>query len=407
MFNKSNLLKLLFLIFTINNINLCFASDINTEKQIINIINNSDSTMIVSHDIPSETEATINIELKKIDLANDLLKSGILNDSEEQIINAIKMGIDINKVKVFGKMPLVVAGLLNKPKAFKLLLENAIYDSKSNQYNSQEISGYLYSNYKCQCELYLNSYLKTHGKDWCQSAIFNNLIINAINDGDLESAIYILNRTKNLYIIHKHIHNKNLFGNDDSRLPFCGGGSRSKERNCNGNGNEEDLISKVINSRFQRPISLAWSRKSEQYSSKQIIEFLKIAIEIGYNPNAIWMNKHCFTKLFTSPDILEFFLKNGSDPNHRMLLYDYTSSNSNPKQPYYTYPIFLAISYGNKESVKLLLSHGAFKDQIGTCPEAFPRYSGLQEAYPLMAALRWQKQDIVQLLTELNCKLQD
>ena len=89
MFNKPNLLKLLFLIFTINNINLCFASDIDTGKQVINIINNSDSTMIVSHDIPSETEAKINIELKKIDLANDLLKSGILNDSEEQIINAI------------------------------------------------------------------------------------------------------------------------------------------------------------------------------------------------------------------------------------------------------------------------------------------------------------------------------
>ena len=65
MFNKSNLLKLLFLIFTINNINLCFASDIDTGKQIINIINNSDSIMIVSHDIPSETEATINIEFKK------------------------------------------------------------------------------------------------------------------------------------------------------------------------------------------------------------------------------------------------------------------------------------------------------------------------------------------------------
>ena len=390
MFNKSNLLKLLFLIFTINNINLCFASDIDTGKQVINIINNSESTMIVSHDIPSETEATINIELKKIDLANDLLKSGILNDSEEQIINAIKMGIDINKVKVFGKMPLVIASLLNKPKVFKLLLENAIYDSKSNSFNSQTFSGYLYSNYKCQCELYLNSYLKTHSKDWCQSAdflaMFDNLIINAINDGDLESAIYILNRTKNLYIIHKHIHNKALFGTVRSTI---------FEFN-------EDCITQVINS------SLKGNKvRSVPYSSIQIIEFLKIAIEIGYNPNTIWMNKNCFTKLFTSPDILEFFLKNGSDPNHRMLLYDYTSSNSNPKQPYYTYPIFLAISYGNKEAIKLLLSHGAFKDQIGTCPEGFPRYSGLQEAYPLMAALRWQKQDIVQLLTELNCKLQD
>ena len=311
------------------------------------------------------------------------------------------MGIDINKVKVFGRIPLVVAGLLNKPKAFKLLLENAIYDSKSNQYNSQEISTYLYCNYKCQCELNLNSYLKTHGKDWRESVnlnMFNNLITNVIDDGDLESAIYILNRTKNLYIIHKHIHNTHLFGIDESRMSFQNIGNH---RNYN-NHSVEDSIARVINSGLKDN-----KVRSVPYSSMQIIEFLKIAIEIGYNPNAIWKNKSCFAKLFTSPDILEFFLKNGSDPNHRMLLYDYTSSNSHSSQPVYTYPIFLAISYGNKEAVKLLLSHGAFKDQMGVCPGYLLYYDNSKEAYPLMAALRWQKQDIVQLLTELNCKFQD
>ncbi len=109
---KKNLFPLLIFLSIVN----CYGSN---NPQSINIFNNTDEPVAVAFQLPEHTAA--NIELKKIDLLQNALYQGILNDSEAVIRQAICDGADINLEKN-GKSPLLWATHLRKNVALKTLL---------------------------------------------------------------------------------------------------------------------------------------------------------------------------------------------------------------------------------------------------------------------------------------------
>lgn len=94
----------------------------------VEIVNNTDQVLKFKCEVPENTEAIISAEFTKLD-PQELLFTGIYNDSVEEIENAIKAGADINKQKE-GKSPLLYALELKKQNAFEALVKHgaSVYD---------------------------------------------------------------------------------------------------------------------------------------------------------------------------------------------------------------------------------------------------------------------------------------
>jgi ankyrin repeat protein len=93
-----------------------------TEKQTIEILNHTDLSVNANVPIPEHTKALIELTKLNLPYIQEALYKAILNNSAEEVRQAIFLGADVNHDKE-GKTPLLFAILLKCSKAVEALLE--------------------------------------------------------------------------------------------------------------------------------------------------------------------------------------------------------------------------------------------------------------------------------------------
>lgn len=294
---------------------------------------------------------------KQIDPVNAqaMLHNAIINDSAEEINQSVQIGANINQGKD-GKSSLMWATLLRKPSAVKTLLElGAEADEKLVQYAIQlfDIKSAALMAIQSGC---INSGFKSANMREFNgnNRINSTLLAHAIIQGDFESAIFLLKNNASIGCV-----NDQYIGN---KIISC-------------------IIKHFTN--------------TDSDSDTLILEMCHELLNSGYQPDGIWSYAQDIrwpedneANIFYKEKLLKFFLNNGANPNYFRRQYS-------PYEEWKSLPIFQAIYYGNKQSVKILLDAGA--DVNAQVPSANSRYP---VSSPIKFAIDQGKPDIVEILLE-------
>lgn len=245
---------------------------------VIRVTNNSNKPYPVEMYIPEFTKALINIEFKKIKDPQDMLYKAILDDSADEVIQAIQAGADVNFEKD-GRSPIFYAVLLRKSNVIEALIQ--------------------------------------HG-----ALVGDNLLLAGINLGNTE--------TNALLIRASNIHDQNFF---ELYQNVCS--NKSFQTALLLLNKVDKLEESTINKCMYRTLSIS-------LLADVCAELVQKLIDLGFDVNGSFKYP---IQIFAHDKVFSLFIKNGLDPNKR-LLGDTT-------------PLFLAIPWGKKEIVKMLIDLGA------------------------------------------------
>ncbi len=339
------------------------------KDQTIEVVNSSDATLTLEHGVPEYTKVLI--ALKKIDPLQYQLNKAIMDDSPEGIRNAINAGANIHRSRV-GKAPLLVAVLCGRTKAVEELLKYGATTKFDSEFDSTLLtyavrvgdfkSAFLLLNKACDMknDSYLN-YAKGR---------FQSFLREALNQCNLDSALYLLKESPRFFGKNEWITNKST-GKKEWIL--------------------KDAISMArIFELFAKMAKPATGKKTwilkDAVSMARILGIMQDLLDHGYKANSIW-SENVEHILYRNTAVLELFIENGADPNY------------NPN-----YPIFRALNIGNKDGIEALIDWGARLDKTVTV-SCFCR-RGCQNPTPLKYAINHGLSgDIVELLVSHDAKL--
>jgi ankyrin repeat protein len=274
-----------------------------------------------------------------------MLHEAILNDSAEEIRNAIQVGADINLGKD-GKAPLWWAILNDKYTAVKTLLEfGASTDESLLQFAMQRTL--IRSAILIAQKLGRNLDAITHeGKTLLQLAVSNH---------DYEAVLLLINAGSHVSG-YESIDFSGCLVTLMERIVMCLNGCN--EKTC------IELIQKLLDRGFK--INEMWNLtrsdiRSAVYNNETV---LKLIIKNGANPNYVFEQKCCFPSLFWTPlykaindnnkQVVEILLNAGANINQMANL----SSVYRTLKGIST-PLSFAIYHGNKDIIGLLVERGA------------------------------------------------
>ncbi len=304
----------------------------------IKIYNNSNQQLTATHNVPEYSQVLI--ETTKLPELQTILHSGILNNSAQEILDAVKLGANVN-LEIDGKLPIFIAISLKKINAIEVLkkigavipsLDNMMYRAIIND-NPDQIR------YAVNSGANVNSLGKAI--PWAK----NNAIVALLECGAVPSFDHVEQSIKVGDIKSALLLLKNL--------PKHARDSRKFKQNI--------LHSKDI---FQYVVS-----ELDPFAIFELqLEFLQLLIDYGYNingssytnpsiysdqsPASAWVN--AIESPFYSDKILELLMKNGANPNQ--CIYDGGTI---------WHPLFIAIQSNNTRAVKFLLNAGADINLIG------------------------------------------
>lgn len=230
----------------------------------------------------------------------DMLHKAILNNSIEEMRQAINAGADVNR-QHNGKSPLFWAVILKRSNTIEYLLECGAKDDVSiiqHAVNQQDIKSAVLIAKSCNFNL---------------DAVYagDTLIRHASNAIDFESALILLKSGANPDL--------------RSDKPMKGGSMLG-------------LAVNII-------VNKSWPQKTIDSAFELIQEILNR----GYDVNNLWQLE--FNNMGVRDlEIIKFMKKNGVDVNHQVIRNGYAGSWT---------PLFLAIRSHDKAKIKLLLDYGA------------------------------------------------
>lgn len=325
--------KLISLSFICCSLSLGNSAALPKQQSVVKIINKGsyavNATQTVA--VPSNMQATITTELAAIGFFSNIqleLLKAILKDDAGLIKSIILAGANINQ-EIGAEKPLAIAAINRKPKAFQALLESGA--DFNIMCGSEKLVFY--------CIINLNNSFSCDCNNCCTSC--NNCCSMPCNDSSC--SVHGCNDSN-----EKNIKPATLLikkGADLSGWPYS-----------------EDIM--------------YWALQGNS------IELIAELIKRGYEPNRI-TNITC-VRLQSFPKILEFFLKNGLNPNAEI------EREVNSQMPWT--PLTMALQYGCIQSVKLLLEAGAD-----------PHLAGPQ--LPLDYAIKSGNLEAIELLMQYEAKL--
>jgi ankyrin repeat protein len=304
-------------------------------------------------------------------LAQQMLHRGILNNSAEVIRDAIAAGADINSFKEINSYPLSFAVLMNKSEAVGELLRNNAQAVKNPANDMHSRYGQLLDNAinmgHAESVLVILTKIATD-KRWipyCEGQ-YHTCLKSSLEKRNVEAMIFLLKNGAQFIGKNKQLLNgRNDIKNTDS-FQFC-----------------MDDIFALLESYV--PADNPCFRKENDIPLSLILDLLQEFINICYDVNKIWSLYEPYKWLFRHEAILELFINNGANA-HQVFKNEKTGI-------IFSYPIFDAIQVGNVKSVKLLLDHGAFVNQV------------LGNKTPIQHAIEKGRQDIVLLLLSYGAKI--
>ncbi len=284
---------------------------------------------------------------RKTALPQEQLYEGILNNSEEEISEAVQCGANVNYVRS-GKYELYWAITLKKPRAVKALLQNGVI-------------------------------------------VDATYIQIALDNGDYKSAIAIAIKCgSNLNAIYSTKHQKGTLA-EYAVIHYAYDLILELMRH----GAKVTADSKGISGRSLIISVLHWHTNPLSDSFALIQEFIKQ----GYNINQIWSDSFDLGSVYTDEN-LNFVIKNGAHPNHVFEIKD-----GYGKTTTWT-PLLAAIKCGSFIGVKTLLEAGANVNQK-TCPFSGSNTSMPQGSQsPLSYAIAQNQTQIIPLLLKYGAYAQ-
>ena len=343
-----------------------------SKDQTIEVVNSSNATLTLEHGVPVYSKAFI--ALKKIDPLQYQLNRAILNDSPEEIRDAVNAGANIHQPKI-GKAPLLIAVLLKRANAVEALLKcGATVETEHDLDETLARYAAKLGDFKSACIL-LKKILS--GKDPCylphKRGRFIWLLQESIAQRDPKSTVYLLRQSSS------------FFGKDEWK-------SASKKEWILKDAIAMDDIFKLLD----------YVHGKEDLPVELILPIIQELIDHGYEVDTIWNDKGKHGNiqhiLYRYADIVELFIKNGANPNYKIAL----PRHPNQEQQF-TYPIFHALNAGNKTVTEVLIDSGAYLDQTTSAHKCSQCCHG--EKTPLAMAVNHGLADIVELLVAHDAKL--
>jgi ankyrin repeat protein len=304
--------------------------NISAEKQTIQVINSSNNKLHIEHDITENSKAFI--ELQKIDPLQYRLNKAILNNSSKEVREAIKAGANIHQPKI-GKAPLLIAVLLKRSDAVETLLEHGATVETTHDLDDNLIQHASQLGDFKSAFLLLKHMLQNKDERLLayKTGRFSHLLDLSLKQPGLEATSYLLKQCSRFFGKDEWVTNKKT-GKKEWVLK------------------DSFTIGKVF-----RSLDLIIN-KQKAFDIAVLLGITQYIIDHGYIINNIWNNKDEYgliqSYLYKYHEILELFVKNGANPNHK--IGDATN---------FTYPIFKAIASGNKEAVRVLLDNSAYINQ--------------------------------------------
>ncbi len=339
-----------------------------SKDQTIEVVNSSNTILTLEHGVPEYSKAFI--ALKKIDPLQYQLNRAILNDSPEEIRDAVNAGANIHQPKI-GKAPLLIAVLLKRTNAVETLLNYGAtcgslseFDSTLEEYAiklGDFKSAFLLLNKACDMK---NDRHLRHAQ-----GRYARFLRESFVQRKPEAALYLLKQCPRFFGKNEWIINKS-------------------------SGKREWILKDAISMGSIFLLLNQMSDKQEKIEMKIFLEIVQEVIDHGYDADSIWNDKDergtIQYLLYRYPEIVELFIQNGANTNYKIEL-----GNPGNAVRQFTYPIFQALNAGNKEVIEVLLDNGAYLDQT----------TNMYRGTPLAVAINCGHADIVELLIAHDAKL--
>lgn len=373
------------------------------KPQKIKICNNGQQQLQVTHKVPEYAQA--NVEMVRLPEPQIMLHEGILNNSTQEILDAVKLGANVN-LDIDGKLPIFIAMAAKKMNAVEVLkrcgaavpsLQNIMYRAILND-SPAEIR------YALKAGLSIEEAIRDKKSPllWAISLSRRNAVRVLIECGARIDVKYLATSQINAYAravdaqcyrLVTPLEHALLLNDIETALILLKNGADSKKVVLCGS----DVFTYVVKSIDPHGIEAT------------VLEFLQELVNKGYDINSPWFETHLVNNEITqhasawasalqSPyfltEVLEMLMKNGANPNQ--LIHEQGGTNMTP--------LLIAIRNNNVKAVRCLLALGADINQQtvwATYPNNRTTYTPLSYAQSLK---HFDNSEIMQLLRQHNVK---